>query len=96
MTPLEEIKFHLQTTEDAKRVLLCNPADQLTCEVYTDGNPLITIQTTLFLDPGTVVLLDVNALEASHNEAMQHWRPTFHDPGSSLWSRWRRFDGGHQ
>lgn len=79
MTPLDEVKFALQILEDARRILCCNPHDQLTCEVYTADYPLVEVRPTPFLDPGTVLLIDPNAADAELREVLQHERPRFYE-----------------
>lgn len=88
LTPLEEVKFALQVIEDGRRILVCNPRDQLVCELAAADFPLVEVRPNTLLDPGVVYLLDPNAMDAELAEVLQRQRPRqplFPDP-----TRWYR------
>lgn len=85
MTPLEEIKLALQAIEDSRRVLVCHPRDQLVCELAAAGYPLVEVRPNDILDPGTVYLVDPNAIEAGLRAALQHDRPRFFEIPPQPW-----------
>lgn len=94
LTPLEEVKFALQVIEDGRRILVCNPRDQLVCELAAADFPLVEVRPNTLLDPGVAYLLDPNAMDAELAETLQHERPRFFEipqlPFPDL-TRWYRY-----
>jgi hypothetical protein len=93
VTYLDEIRFSLQTIEDSRRVVLCHAYDLLVCELATADYPLVTVQQHQFLDPGTVYIVDPNALDAAAREAVQHSAPRHYEYRPAPWPDLRPWMG---
>lgn len=90
LTPLEEVRFALQVLEDSRRVVVCSAHDQLACELATADFPLVEVQVSPLLDPGTVYILDPNGIDASLREALQRETPAMWAyPAPAYFDPWR-------
>ncbi|MEU8040893.1 hypothetical protein [Streptosporangium sp. NPDC049078] len=75
---MADLKFWAQIEGDSKRTLACSPADAPWVREAIEAagwNHILTVIASPIVTDGQMIIMDVQAMDASFNEALQHYQP---------------------
>ncbi|WP_027947202.1 hypothetical protein [Amycolatopsis taiwanensis] len=74
LNPLENLRVAMQELEDSRRVVICSPEWESRVKTMIDAygiGGLWSVQVNRFIGDDKLVIVDPNAMEAAHRQAMQ-------------------------